>query len=105
MPRNPTYPSVTHPMRLTRPTQPTPPPMSDAPAPAPFLVFLRRAADAGGFGTDDVLAAVLPLLEQVAQAHQNQRVAPLDGLAALRVEDTVLTVDPAAFREPRKNPS
>lgn len=79
--------------------------MSDAAAHSPFLAFLQRAADAGGFGTDDVLAAVLPLFEQVMQAHQEQRVAPLDGLAALRVEDTILQVDPASFRAARKNPS
>ena len=74
--------------------------MSDAPAPAAssFLAFLRRGADAGGFGTEDVLGAVLPLLEQVVLAHQQDQIAPLDGFAAVRVEDGVLTFDPAGLR-------
>lgn len=78
--------------------------MSNTALPPPFLAFLKRGAEAGGFGTDDVLAALLPLFEQVAAAHQQQRVAPLDGIAALRVEDTVLAVDPAALHAARKNP-
>ena len=70
--------------------------MSDAAptGPVPFLAFLQRGADAGGFGTEDVLAALLPLFEQVAQAHQLNQVAPLDGLAALRIEETAMRVDP-----------
>ncbi len=71
--------------------------------PVPFLAFLQRGADAGGFGTEDVLAALLPLFEQVAQAHQLNQVAPLDGLAALRIEETAMRVDPATLRSPRKN--
>ncbi|MES2696494.1 MAG: DNA helicase, partial [Verrucomicrobiota bacterium] len=78
--------------------------MSDALTPAPFLAFLKRGSDAGGFGTDDVLAALLPLFEQVAAAHQQGSVAPLDGVAELKVEDTVVKLDPAALRPPRKNP-
>ncbi len=78
--------------------------MSDLKTPAPFLAFLKRGADAGGFGTDDVLAALLPLFEQVAQAHQQQLVAPLDGIAELHVEESVLKIASAKFRAPRKNP-
>src|SRR5687768_7314006 len=88
------------PSSQTRPRQRA---MSEASAQAPFRAFLKQAADAGGFGTDDVLAAVLPLFEQVAGAHETQRVAPLDGIGDLRVTDTRLTLDPAAFRAPRKN--
>ena len=47
--------------------------MSDVP---PFLAFLRAGIDAGGFATDDVLAALLPLIDQVAAAHQRGLVAP-----------------------------
>ena len=53
----------------------------------PFLDFLQRGCDAGGFGTDDALAAVLPLLEQVNAAHDRDQVAPLRGIDALRVEN------------------
>jgi predicted DNA-binding WGR domain protein len=82
--------------------------MSDAPAPTPvpaaFLAFLRRGSKAGGFGTDDVLAALLPLFDQLAQAHQQGFVGPLDGVAHLRVADTTVTVDAADLREPKKQP-
>ena len=74
--------------------------MSDTPA---FLAFLRRGNEAGGFATDDVLAAVLPLLDQVAAAHEQGNVAPLDGVAAVRVEEGGLRVDDAGFHAPRKN--
>src|SRR3954469_8184954 len=73
-------------------------------APPPFLAFLRRGSDGGGFGTDDVLAAMLPLFEQVAAAHQRGQVAPLDGLGSLLVEDAQLKIDPTQWRAPRKNP-
>lgn len=71
--------------------------------PVPFLIFLHRGSAAGGFGTDDVLAAILPLLEQTAEAHQRGLVAPLDGLTALLVEEMQLKIDPAGVRPPRKN--
>ena len=76
--------------------------MSDEPA--RFLIFLRRGAEEGGFGTDDVLAAILPLFEQVAQAHQGGLVAPLDGVDDLIVDEARLGFDPAQSRAPRKNP-
>jgi predicted DNA-binding WGR domain protein len=78
--------------------------MSDATLPPPFLAFLKRGIAAGGFATDDALAALLPLFEQVAAAHHQELVAPLDGLSSLQVEDTVLALDPAALRASRKNP-
>jgi hypothetical protein len=31
-----------------------------------FLTFLRKGIESGGFGPDDALAAVLPLMRQVA---------------------------------------
>jgi predicted DNA-binding WGR domain protein len=70
---------------------------------APFLVFLRRAFAAGGFSTDDTLAALLPLFAQVAEAHQRGWVAPLDGVDALIVEGTGLRIEPEKFHAPRKN--
>ncbi len=68
-----------------------------------FLAFLRRGCEAGGFGTDDVLGAVLPLFLQVNDAHQNGLVAPLEGLDAIAVEDIRLTLAESGMRAPRKN--
>jgi predicted DNA-binding WGR domain protein len=71
--------------------------------PPPFLAFLRRGCDAGGFGTDDVLGAMLPLLQQVHEVHQSGRVAPLEGIGALRVDDLRLLVDEARQSPVQKN--
>lgn len=68
-----------------------------------FLGFLRRGCAAGGFGTDDVLAAVLPLFREVAQAHERGLVAPLEGTDAVQVADTRLFIAPERFVSPRKN--
>ncbi|MBE2213010.1 MAG: WGR domain-containing protein [Opitutaceae bacterium] len=96
----------------TAPTpSPSPSPSSDeanlsptAPAPREsFAAFLQRGLEAGGFGTDDVLAAILPLLDQVARVHERGLVAPLDGVAALHVEHTHLWFEEAHAQPPRKN--
>src|SRR5687767_8094472 len=71
--------------------------------PAPFLVFLRRGNEAGGFATDDVLAAILPLIQQIAAAHERGMVAPLDGIDALRVEEGRLRLEESAFHSPCRN--
>ncbi len=53
----------------------------------PFLVFLQERLARGGFTTDDALASALPLFREVLEAHDAGKVAPLEGLAALKVED------------------
>ena len=52
-----------------------------------FLAFLRQGLDRGGFGTDDVLAALLPLFEQIQTQHELDQVAPLNGLSAIDLVD------------------
>ena len=69
----------------------------------PFVEFLRRGCDAGGFGTDDVIGAFLPLLKQVYEAHQNGLVAPLDGPDGLQVDEIRLQIVEGKMRLPRKN--
>jgi predicted DNA-binding WGR domain protein len=72
-------------------------------ADTPFLQFLRSGNDRGGFQTDDVLACMLPLLEQVRAAHEGGRVAPLQGTEHLLVKERRLAIDPTRFQAPRKN--
>ncbi len=50
-----------------------------------FLDFLEDGKNRGGFETDDALAAILPLLEQVQSIHSAGKVAPLVGLMDLQV--------------------
>ncbi|HEV2692565.1 MAG TPA: AAA domain-containing protein [Verrucomicrobiae bacterium] len=67
---------------------------------SPFLRLLAK----GGFATDDVLSALLPLMRQVAVTHQTGMVAPLDGLAALETNEAGhLSYAPASVLPPRKN--
>lgn len=60
----------------------------------PFLAHLAAAEEKGGFQTDDVLAAVLPLFRQIADLHAEERVAPLEGVAAITIaESGALRID------------
>ncbi|MGC3960003.1 MAG: DUF4011 domain-containing protein [Verrucomicrobiota bacterium] len=79
--------------------------MSEAAQP-PFLKFLETGVAKGGFETDDVLAALLPLMKQVLAAHEAGLVAPLDGIQDLTLtEASQLLFAPAKVNSPEKNPS
>lgn len=79
--------------------------MSDPNQP-PFLGFLAAGVAKGGFGADDVLAALLPLMKQVLAAHEAGLVAPLNGLQDLTVAAAgYLMFAPARVSPPEKNSS
>ena len=70
----------------------------------PFLSFLEAGISKGGFETDDVLAALLPLMKQVQAAHEAGLVAPLDGVQDLSTtEFGGLMFAPAKVTPPEKN--
>ena len=70
----------------------------------PFLQFLRNGVAKGGFETDDVLAAILPLMKQVRAVHEAGLVAPLDGIQHLTIaEQGHLLFAPAKVSSPEKN--
>lgn len=52
-----------------------------------FLDFFHDRQAAGGFSTEDALAAFLPLARQTIETHQRGEVAPLAGLDALHVDE------------------
>ncbi|WP_395743998.1 WGR domain-containing protein [Prosthecobacter sp.] len=52
-----------------------------------FAAFLAQGFDRGGFETEDVLAAVLPLMREAVAIHATGQVAPLRGIAAVVVHD------------------
>src|SRR5262249_61304313 len=56
-------------------------------------------------GTDDLLSAVLPLIEQVAALHEEGRVAPLNGVDALRVSMGHLWFQNQLAKSPETNAS
>jgi predicted DNA-binding WGR domain protein len=73
------------------------------PTPTPFLRFLEAGVAKGGFETDDVLAALLPLMQQVLAAHAAGLVAPLDGVRDLTATDAGhLNFTPAQASPPQK---
>src|SRR5438309_1511030 len=70
----------------------------------PFLSFLEAVVAKGGFETDDVLAALLPLMKQVLAAHEAGLVAPLNGIQDLVITETgQLRFDPAKAGSAQKN--
>ncbi|MDO9455430.1 DUF4011 domain-containing protein, partial [Nocardioides sp.] len=71
----------------------------------PMSALVARAVDLEGLPVDDVLALVLPLLEQVAAVHEVGRVAPLQGLAHLHVDDHRVVFAAGAATPPRRNRS
>ena len=66
----------------------------------PFRDFLLHRLEAGGFTTEDALAAFLPLVRQVEAAHQAGRVAPLEGVGDLQVDGVAIRFDEARRRPP-----
>ena len=72
----------------------------------PFLKFLEAGQAKGGFETDDVLAALLPLMKQVLAVHEAGLAAPLEGIQDLSVrEQGHLMFTPAKVNSPEKNTS
>ena len=70
----------------------------------PFLKFLEAGSAKGGFETDDVLAATIPLMKQVLAAHEAGLVAPLEGIQDLTLTEAgQLLFAPTKVNSPEKN--
>ncbi|MBX2800730.1 MAG: DUF4011 domain-containing protein [Myxococcales bacterium] len=52
-----------------------------------FLDFLREAPAGEGRGNEELLRAVLPLLEQLQQVHEGGKVGPLDGVGRIFADE------------------
>lgn len=70
-----------------------------------FHEYLLERLEIGGFSTEDTLAAFLPLVREVLDAHAAGLVAPLKGLDALHVETARIWFEESQRAEPRSNPS
>ncbi len=68
-----------------------------------FHGFLRARLAGGGFATADCLASVLPLMRETLEAHAAGKVAPLEGLDALHVEDGRIWFEQAKRQPMREN--
>lgn len=58
-----------------------------------FTDFLKTAFDNGTYATDDVIAFVLPLFEEVLTFHENNQVAPFENDVHLFVNGIQLDID------------
>ncbi|MGB4776414.1 MAG: DUF4011 domain-containing protein, partial [Daejeonella sp.] len=58
-----------------------------------FHQFLETAFDNGTYATDDVIAFVLPLFEEVLSFHEAAQVAPFESDAALFITDKRIDID------------
>ncbi len=58
-----------------------------------FHRFLETAFDQGTYATDDVIAFVMPLFEEVLSLHEAGRVAPFEKEEALFITDNRLDID------------
>ena len=53
-----------------------------------FHDFLKERIEIGGFSTEDTLTSFLPLVREVIDAHSADKVAPLEGLDNLHVDES-----------------
>ncbi len=65
--------------------------------------FLTERIAIGGFSTEDVLASVVPLIQQVIETHAVGQVAPFEGLDDLYVEANRIWFEEASRRDLRKS--
>lgn len=69
-----------------------------------FTDYLERRLETGGFTTEDALVAFLPLVRQVVAAHRAGRVAPLQGVSAIQVENNRLWFEESQLAAPTLQP-
>lgn len=70
-----------------------------------FAKFLADRLDSGGFSTEDVLASFLPLAREVLETHAAGFVAPLEGVAELRMDGARIWFEQAKRQTPRHHDS
>lgn len=67
-----------------------------------FHEFLLQRIESRSLSTEDVLTAFVPLMQQVITTHTSDRVAPLDGVHALQVDNGAIWY-PRANERPGQN--
>lgn len=69
-----------------------------------FKTFLIDAFDQGQYATDDIVAFVIPLFEEVLSFHEANEVAPFDHEDALFITEKRLDIDELFVKKPQYNP-
>lgn len=68
-----------------------------------FKEFLNDAFDKGQYATDDIVAFVIPLFEEVLSFHEANEVAPFDNEDTIFITDNRLDIDETFSRKPKSN--
>ncbi len=68
-----------------------------------FQTFLETAFENGNYATDDVIAFVLPLFQEVIGFHEVGAVAPFDNPSSLFITENRLDIDEALAHSPSYN--
>src|SRR5262245_14990485 len=66
-----------------------------------FKDFLISAFEKGQYATDDVIAFVLPLFEEVLSFHENNQVAPFEREDSLFITDLRIDIDETFAHAPK----
>lgn len=68
-----------------------------------FHEFLLDGISQGGFHNDDIVAVMMPLLKEVLTFHEDNKVAPLDGVQHILITQDLLDIDEQFAHEPKNN--
>jgi hypothetical protein len=68
-----------------------------------FKRFLKNAFDEGNFATDDVIAFVMPLFQEVLSFHEAGLVGPFEKEETLFITDDRLDIDENFAHAPKEN--
>ncbi|KLT67530.1 AAA domain-containing protein [Pedobacter sp. BMA] len=70
-----------------------------------FKTFLNTAFDKGQYATDDIIAFVTPLFEEVLSFHENNQVAPFYNDDAIFITEAAIDIDENLTSRPQYNTS
>ena len=68
-----------------------------------FNQFIKTAFDQGEFATDDIIAFLLPVFEEVNSFHENGKVAPFENPSALFITNHQLDMNELLVKAPLNN--
>lgn len=72
-------------------------------SPKSFIEYLKHGVTNGGFQNEDIVAACMPLLKEVLTFHEQNKVAPLDGLKHILITNDFLDIDEKFIESPKIN--
>ena len=68
-----------------------------------FHKFLLDSIEKGGLTNDDVVAVIMPLLEEVYSFHSSGKVGPLNNIASLLITNEKLDIEESLIQNPSDN--